>query len=78
MNKNDLYKPIACSLHDEYEVAIMQKKSLNIRWRDDSGMSYRDEIMPEDIVVKDRQEFLVAKTKAGNILTIRLDKISFV
>ena len=49
------YKPIACSLHDTYEVAIMQKKHLNIKWLDDNGESHTDKVLPKDILVKNKE-----------------------
>ena len=72
----NLYKPIVCSLHDEYEIAIMQKRYLTITWLDDSGFSHSDKVLPKDILVKDRAEFLVANTKEDKELKIRLDKIT--
>ena len=70
------YKPIACSLHDEYEIAIMQKNRFTISWLDDSGFSHSDNVLPENILVKDKEEFLVANTKDNKELIIRLDKIT--
>ena len=69
------YIPIACSLHDEFEIAIMQKKQLNIKWIDDGGELHNATVLPTDILVKDRQEFLLADTKDNTELCIRLDKI---
>ena len=54
------------------------QKTLHIQWLDDKGISHTAEVLPEDICVKDKQEFLVVKTKEGNTSTIRLDKIRFV
>ena len=78
---NNQYKPIACSLHDEYEVAIMQKKYLNIKWLDDAGVNHTEKVLPKDILVKNKEEFLVARTHHDNAqdntqLYIRLDKIT--
>jgi transcriptional antiterminator Rof (Rho-off) len=70
------YKPIACSLHDEYEIAIMQKKHLTTTWLDDSGFSHSDKVLPKDILVKDGEEFLIADTRDNKALKIRLDKIT--
>lgn len=71
---NNPYIPIACALHDEYEIAIMHKKKLNILWSDDGP--HTAEVLPKDILVKDKQEFLVAETQDGKDLCIRLDKIT--
>lgn len=69
------YIPIACSLHDEYEIAIMHKKSLNIRWVDDDGQ-HTARVLPKTILVKDKQEFLIADTQDNHELCIRLDKVT--
>jgi transcriptional antiterminator Rof (Rho-off) len=70
------YKPIACSLHDEYEIAIMHGKHLTIRWVDSAGASHTDKILPKDILVKDKEEFLVVDTQDAKALSIRLDMIT--
>lgn len=70
------YKPIACSLHDEYEIAIMHGKHLNLRWLDINGVCHSDKVLPKDIMVKDKEEFLVVNTQGDKILHIRLDMIT--
>jgi transcriptional antiterminator Rof (Rho-off) len=70
------YKPIACSLHDVYEIAIMQKKHLNIKWTDDSDEQHTVKVLPKDILVKNKEEFLVANTQGNKELCIRLDRIA--
>ena len=72
----DSYKPIACSSHDEYEIAIMHKTHLNIKWVDHNGVYRTDKVLPKDILVKDREEFLVANTGDKKELCIRLDKMT--
>jgi transcriptional antiterminator Rof (Rho-off) len=74
MNKH--YKPIACSLHDEYEIAIIHRKYLNIKWLDDTGVNHTDKVLPKDVLVKNKEEFLVAYTQDNRELCIRLDKIT--
>ena len=73
---NNRYEPIACSLHDEYEIAIMHKKLIDIRWSGDDGEEYTDKVLPKDILVRDKAEFLVANTRDNRELCIRLDKIA--
>jgi len=72
---NKPYQPILCSLHDEYEVAIMHKKTLDIRYSDDMGASLRDTVLPIDLLVKNKEEYLLFKSSSGEELSIRLDKI---
>ena len=70
------YQPIACALHDKYEIAIMHKKHLRIRWSDDRDEQHTGDVLPKDILVKDKQEFLVADVVGGEAICIRLDKIT--
>lgn len=70
------YVPIACALHDEYEIAIMHKKQLSIKWFDTKGKAHSATVQATDILVSDKEEFLVAKTTDNKELTIRLDRVS--
>jgi len=70
------YKPISCSLHDEYEIAIMHKKYLSIRWLDENGETHLGNVLAKDIIVKDKQEFLIVAAQDNHDLCIRLDKIT--
>ena len=70
------YQPIPCALHDEYEIAIMHKKHLRIKWSDDRDEQHTGDVLPKDILVKDKQEFLVADAENGEALCIRLDNIT--
>jgi len=71
----EVYQPISCALHDEYEIAIMHKKYLSVRWQDDSGELHADIVLPKDILVKNKEEFLIAADQNNKELCIRLDKI---
>lgn len=73
---NKPYQPIACALHDQYEIAIMQKKQLTLSWSDIDGQ-HTARLMPKDILVKDKQEFLIAESQDKNEYCIRLDWITF-
>jgi len=70
------YAPIACALHDEYEIAIMHGKHLNIRWLDSAGIYHTDKVLPKDILVKDKEEILVVDILDAKTLRIRLDMIT--
>ncbi len=70
------YQPIPCALHDEYEIAIMHKKHLRIKWSDDRGEQRTDIVLPKDILVRDKQEFLVADAGNDEEICIRLDNIT--
>ena len=73
---NKLYQPITCSLHDEYEIAIMHKKHISIKWLDDNGEHHTEKVLAKDILVKNKEEFLVANTQDNKVLCLRLDKIT--
>ena len=70
------YQPIACSLHDEYEIAIMHKKHISIKLTDDNGEHHTEKVLAKDILVKNKEEFLVANTQDNKVLCLRLDKIT--
>ncbi len=72
------YIPIACALHDEYEIAIMHKKQLHIKWLDENDQHHTEKVFPKDILTKNKEEFLVAVTLDNRVLRIRLDKITYV
>lgn len=72
---NEPYQPIACALHDQYEIAIMQKKQLTLGWSDIDGQ-HTARLMPKDILVKDKQEFLIAESQDKSEYCIRLDWIT--
>jgi len=73
---NKVYQPISCTQHDKYEIAIMQRKNIRIKWLDENGEYHVDSVLAKDILVKNKEEFLVASTQDKKMLSIRLDKIS--
>lgn len=74
---NEPYLPIACAAHDEFEIAIMHRKKLHLKWTDDIGKTQLCEVLPEDILVKNGAEYLLAKhLDSATELCIRLDKIT--
>ena len=70
------YIPIACALHDEYEIAIMRRQKLRISWLDDSGCSHQSLVLPIDTRVENGEEFLIAEEEGGERLRVRLDRIN--
>jgi transcriptional antiterminator Rof (Rho-off) len=75
---NQPYQPIACALHDKYEIAIMFKQHIDITWQDDSGEQHTEKVLPVDLPVKNGEEFLLAKLNDDKELCIRLDRIALV
>lgn len=70
------YTPIDCALYSEYELAIMRRWKLRIVWKDESGLSHVEMLLPRDLQTRQGEEFLIAETAAGERLQIRLDQIT--
>jgi len=71
----DPYKPIACDLHSEYELAVMHRVNLRLAWRDQHGQRHIGQLLPLDLRTRNRTEYLVAQTHDGRHHDIRLDRI---
>jgi len=69
------YQSIECGLHSQYELAIMHQQKITLRWQDADKNIYDDTLLPIDLIAKDGEEFLIAKTNNGKQYKIRLDRI---
>jgi len=70
----DPYEPVACHLHDLYEIAIMGGQRLQICWH--NGKTRRNEAFrPLDLQTADSAEWLLVENNRGGRLRIRLDWI---
>ena len=69
------YKPIACDLHSEYELAIMQGRSLRLSWRDGQQARCNSTVMPLDLYTHAGAEFLRVRDAEHREHDIRLDWI---
>lgn len=65
------YKPIACGVHDQLELAIMHAERLALVWTDADGAQQQGILEPVDIQVSESVEYLVFRS--GDRL--RLDRI---
>ena len=70
------YIPIACKLHSEYELAIMQGRSLRLSWRDAQQTRHTGTVMPLDLFTHAGAEFLRVRDTGRREHDIRLDWIS--
>ncbi|MCG6936892.1 MAG: hypothetical protein LJE83_01790 [Gammaproteobacteria bacterium] len=75
---NQPYQPITCALHDKYEIAIMYKQHIDIKWQYDNGEQHKEKVLPLDLPVKNGEEFLLAKLHDDKELCIRLDRITLI
>jgi Rho-binding antiterminator len=72
----DPYKPIACDLHSEYELAIMRRVNLRLSWHDGHGQQHIGYLLPLDLYTRNHVEYLVARAIDGQQHEIRLDRIT--
>lgn len=72
--KKEPYHPVSCEQHSEYELAIMQRRQIQLTFKENSGAVVSADFIPIDIQTRNGEEFLVVsngKTKQD----IRLDHI---
>ena len=69
------YESIDCSTYSEYELAIMRRQRLRMRWRSEDGIDHLEIVRPVDLETLRGEEFLIAEASAGARLRVRLDHI---
>jgi Rho-binding antiterminator len=69
------YQPIACHLHDVYEIAIIGKQALRLQWSHDDT-AHDETVLPLDLRTRDAAEWLLAETSTGEQRLVRLDWIT--
>lgn len=70
----DPYQPIACSLWDQWELAILKKQRLRLSFVDDQGVLQQTEGTPVDLITRHKAEYLIVEI-AGKRQEIRLDRL---
>ena len=70
------YRPIACDIYSEYELAIMQRRKLRLSWCAPDGELHMAMLLPLDLLTRNGEEFLIARSLDGQDLRLRLDWIS--
>ena len=78
MNNDDdtTYHPIPCADYDRFERAIMHGQQLRVAWRAADGSCHLNVLYPLDLQTQNHQEFLIAITRQGERVKIRLDQIA--
>jgi len=74
MSDND-YTPISCARYSDYEVAILHRQALRVRWKAADGGEHIARLRPLDLETKAGAEFLIAEDSHGEPLRLRLDWI---
>jgi len=70
------YRPISCALYSQYELAILHRTALRLRWRDGNGVTHLEILTLEDLETRGGEEFLLAHTRAGETVRVRLDRVT--
>jgi len=70
------HTPVDCDLHERYELAIMHRETLFIRWRDADGLTHLEHLRPFDLRARAGEEFLFARTISGEERVLKLDAIA--
>lgn len=68
------YRPIACDLHSEYELAIVRRRQLRLVWSEDN-VTYNQAVLPTDLDTVNHEEFLTCRLESGEQRRICLDRI---
>lgn len=55
------YRPVSCALYSRYELAILQRTAMRLRWRDGAGITHLETLTPEDLQTRGGEEFLLAR-----------------
>ncbi len=72
---DDNYTPIDCGVYSEYELAIMHRRRLRLHWQDADGIDHVESVMPQDLLTREKSEYLIAERRDGSTLQLRLDHI---
>ena len=60
----DPYSPIACARYSEYEIAILHRQKLHLRWHE-GNVHYDQVVLPLDLKTINHEEFLICRDSAG-------------
>jgi transcriptional antiterminator Rof (Rho-off) len=69
------YEPIACGVHEQYQLAVMRGAWLDLEWIDGEGRRSVRRLLPKDVRTRNGAEYLTAEDQAGAGFEIRLDWI---
>jgi Rho-binding antiterminator len=66
------YRPIACAQHERLEFAALTKQ-----WLEVTVDGIAQQLLPLDVYTHDGAEWLQAQTEVGDVVTLRLDTLTF-
>ena len=70
------YTPIDCAVYSGYELSIMHRETLRLRWRGPDGIEHLECLKPTDLRTEPtKEEFMIGIALNGSERRIRLDWI---
>ena len=69
------YQPVDCAVYAKYELAILRRRPVMLGWRDDSGVTRLERVVPTDLETREGEEFLHFEDRARARGRVRLDRI---
>ncbi|MCU7843441.1 MAG: transcriptional antiterminator, Rof [Candidatus Thiodiazotropha sp. (ex Monitilora ramsayi)] len=69
------YRPIACGLHETYQLAVIRQMEIDLVWRTDGGQRLEARVRADDVFTESQAEYLRVATRTGEKHVIRLDNI---
>lgn len=74
MSEVNPYTPVSCALHSEYELLIMHRQMIQLRWRDEAQQVHSARVLPIDLLTEQAAEYLVVQNN-NQSQRVRLDHI---
>lgn len=74
--KREQYLPIACGLHELYQLAAMRGTRLDISWESERGEQLKARLKVLDVFTREQAEYLSGEAVTGERYEIRLDRIA--
>ncbi|MDH5516891.1 MAG: transcriptional antiterminator, Rof [Gammaproteobacteria bacterium] len=71
----ELYIPVECALHSLYELAIIRSTACRLVWHSRGEEKRNGTVVPLDLLIRNKTEYLKVRTEDAELLEIRLDKI---
>ena len=69
------YRPIACGLHETYQLAVIRKMEIDLVWSTDESERFEACVRADDVFTESQAEYLKVTTRTGEKHVIRLDNI---
>jgi Rho-binding antiterminator len=69
------YQPMPCAEHEALEFAVLRRRKLVLRLRDEAGAISELIALPVDVATRDQAEWLTYRDDSGSLAVTRLDRI---